>query len=231
MVYEWIIVNKEVLKILYALVICFICAVIVLKSDRLFKLSDYQGIRYFRNAFFFYGIAFFVRFILGGTGFGMGYKFAFGFMFEFFVIMAGFFLFYSLIWKGVEREKSHNSLLNVRVGIFYLIAILLTFFNYWFVTNLFMYVSQVLLFGLMGFITFKNYLGGSGKHGFLKFYFLTMVLGTITWVLNMILYYYLDWNKSVQMLVYGLNVIFFLFFLYGIVGVFKIKNGKKKKSA
>ncbi|MFH1521631.1 MAG: hypothetical protein ABIF18_01605, partial [archaeon] len=66
MLYEWILTNKEFLKVAYALIICFICAIIVLKTDRMFKLSDYQGLRYFRNAFFFYGLAFVVRFILGG---------------------------------------------------------------------------------------------------------------------------------------------------------------------
>lgn len=226
MVYEWIIANKEVLKIVYALVICFICAVIVLKSDRLFKLSDYQGIRYFRNAFFFYGLAFFVRFILGGTSFGSGYMFVLGFVFEFLAIMAGFFLFYSLIWKRVEKKENHNSLFNIRIGIFYLVALLLVFFDYRFATNLFMYISQILLFVIMSFVTFKNYLGGGGgRHGFLKFYFLAMVLGVVTWALNMVLYYFLEWNKAVQMAVYGLNIIFFLFFLYGIVRVFKVKNG------
>jgi hypothetical protein len=65
MLIEWILVNKEFLKIVYALIILFICAIIVLKTDRLFKLSDYQGLRYFRNSFFFYSLAFFFRFILG----------------------------------------------------------------------------------------------------------------------------------------------------------------------
>jgi len=128
-----------------------------------------------------------------------------------------------LIWKRVEREKNFNSLLNFRIGIFYLIAVLLAFFDYWFSTALFMYVSQILLFAIMGFVALKNYLGGN-RRGFLKFYFIAMALGMITWGLNMILFY-LDWNKGLQMLAYGLNVIFFLFFLYGIVRVFKVKNG------
>lgn len=225
MVYDWIIANKEFLKIVYALVVGFICSVIVLKSDRLFKLSDYQGIRYFRNAFFFYGLAFFVRFILGGTWIGESYGFGVGFVFEFFIIMAGGFLFYSLIWKKLEKEKNHNSLFNIRIGVFYMVAFLLTFFDFLFLTNLFMYASQVLLFFVMVCLTFKNYLESKGRHNFLKFYFLAMLLGITAWILNMALYYFLNWNKPIQILVYGLNIVFFLFFLYGILKVLGVKNG------
>ncbi|MCX6746632.1 MAG: hypothetical protein NTU63_00685 [Candidatus Pacearchaeota archaeon] len=60
--YSWIITNKEVFEIIYALMICLICALIVVKTDRFFRLSLHQGIRYFRNAFLFYGIAFLFKY-------------------------------------------------------------------------------------------------------------------------------------------------------------------------
>ena len=122
MIYDWILTNKEMLKLIYALIICIICAIIVLKTDRLFKLSNHQGIRYLRNAFFFYGSAFFVRFILGTTNivgnYSQFYSVSIKILFEFSIVMAGFFLFYSLIWKRIEKRTQYNSLINFRRVVF-----------------------------------------------------------------------------------------------------------------
>ncbi len=230
MIYEFILSNKEILKIVYTLIICFICAIIVLKTDRLFKLSNHQGIRYFRNAFFFYGSAFFVRFILGGLSdpiphYEELYFTSIKLIFEFSIIMAGFFLFYSLIWKQVEKKTKHNSLLNFNIGVLYLVSIIITLLDFSLNTDLFMYTSQIILFAIMSVISYKNYIKGEKQHKFLKFYFIVMIIGLITWVLNTALFYYFDWNKVVQMQAYGLNIIFFLVFLYGIIKITKTKNG------
>ena len=228
MVYEWILANKEILKVVYALVIVSICAIIVLKTDRMFKLSDYQGLRYFRNAFFFYGLAFFVRFILGGIP-AIADKSIFllkvGFFFEFFIIVAGFFLLYSLIWKRIEKVKSYHSLLNLRALIFYVVALLVTFLDLFYNTTLLMYSLQIVLFATIGVISYGNFSKDKKKHKFLKYYFLVIILGLIAWVLNAALEYFLNWNKVIQMGVCGLNILFFVFFLYAITKITKSKNG------
>ena len=82
--YLWIIENKDLLKVFYGLLIGAICVVIVVRTDRLFKISLHQGIRYFRNAFLFYGAAFFSRYILK---FAVSESLA-SFLFEFFVIFS-----------------------------------------------------------------------------------------------------------------------------------------------
>lgn len=228
MLYEWILANKELLKVTYALIICFICAAIVLKTDRMFKLSDYQGLRYFRNAFFFYGLAFIVRFILGGIPTlieGQIYFFNIKFFFEFFIVTAGFFLLYSLVWKHVEREKSYHSFLNIRSGILYAISFSIVFLNFILNTSLFMYLSQIALFITAGFISYQKWKRDGEKHVFLKYYFIIMILGLIAWILNMALDYFLNWNKILQMGVYVLNVFFFFFFLYAITKITKDKDG------
>jgi len=230
MLYEWILTNKEFLKVAYALIICFICAIIVLKTDRMFKLSDYQGLRYFRNAFFFYGLAFVVRFILGGISNISGdyiwiYYVGIKFFFEFFIVAAGFFLLYSLIWKRFEQEKSHHSFLNIRSGILYTITLLIVLLNLSFNTSLFMYFSQIILFMVMSFISYIKYGRDGVKYRFLKYYVTIMVLGLIAWILNMALDYFLNWNKVVQIGVYILNVLFFFFFLYAITKITKNKDG------
>ena len=229
MIYELILANKEILKITYALIICFICSIIVLKTDRLFKLSDYQGLRYLRNAFFFYGLAFFIRFILGATNtiesYGLTYSVSIKVLFNFSIIMAGFFLLYSLIWKKVEKKGQRNSLLNFNIGVLYLISIIITILDFSYSTDIFLYISQIVLFLVMSIVSYKNFIKEGRKFKFLKYYFLTMVLGLLAWILNTALFYFLNWNKVVQMQVYALNIIFFLFFLYGIIKIANTKNG------
>lgn len=228
MIYDWILTNKELLKIIYALIICSICAIIVLKTDRLFKISNYQGLRYFRNAFFLYGIAFFVRFILGAitiSNYQHIYPIIIKMVFEFSIVMAGFFLFYSLIWKKIEKDQNYNSLFNIKIGIFYLLTLIITLLDFSLNTDILMYTSQIILFIIMSLISYKNYTKAGRKHKFLKFYFITMIIGTLTWILNTALFYFLNWNKVVQMQVYALNIIFFLVFMYGITKFTKPKNG------
>ena len=101
--FNLIIENKEIIKLFYGIVIGLICLIIVLKTDRLFRISLHQGIRYFRNAFLFFGIGFIIRYLLGALFsyefFSYSYYPIFNILFEFFLIMAGFFLIYSLLWK------------------------------------------------------------------------------------------------------------------------------------
>jgi len=217
MVLDWIIMNKEPLKVIYGLLIVFICSIIVLKSDRLFKLSDYQGIRYFRNAFFFYGVAFTIRFILGTKILrDMFYsEILVSILFEFFIITAGLLLFYSLIWKGVEKKKKYNSLFNLNTGIIYIVSLFLSWGDFLLKTNLLMFFSQILLFLGMVFLSYQNYLKRRKINSFVKYHFLSFFLGLIAWILNFLVSFFLNWNKSLQILIYSLNIIFFLLFLYG----------------
>jgi len=215
--YDLIIANKELLKVVYALLISFICSLIVLKSDRLFKLSNYQGLRYFRNAFFFYGLAFIVRFILGSVQIQSQdiYMIIIKFLFEGFIITAGLLLFYTLIWKSLEKRESRYSLFNLNIILIYLISILFATVDLILGVDLMMYVSQMVLFIMMSFLSYRNLVHSHKKTSFQKLHFITMVIGLIAWILNTALYYFLDWNKVIQMLVYGLNIIFFIIFFYG----------------
>ena len=232
MLFEWILSSKELSKVIYALIISFICSMIVLKTDRLFKLSDHQGIRYFRNAFFFYGIAFITRFILGGISnplnnsvYNKTFFLITNYLFNFFTIMAGFFLFYSLIWRYIEKEKNYHSLFNIRIGIFYIISLSIIFLDIFIKTNYFMYFSQIILFAIMAIISFKNYLLDNKKHEFPKYFFITMLLGMITWVLNILVYYFVDWATKIKISIYGINIFFFFFFFFAIKKITKNKNG------
>lgn len=219
--YDLIIENKELLKILYALIITVICVFIVIKTNKLFKISSHQGIRYLRNAFFFYGIAFIVRYFLGAVSFQGNlsniYNFLIKIIFEFFIITAGFFLLYSLLWKKIN----FSSLFNKVVVVFYALAFIIVFLDSLWKTSYFMFFSQIILFACASIISLVNYKKNGRKHKFLKFYFMAMVLSLIAWTLNALAVLYFNWNQGIIMNIYGINIVFFLLFLYGVIKVTK----------
>ncbi|MBT96688.1 hypothetical protein CMI49_01150 [Candidatus Pacearchaeota archaeon] len=224
--YSWIIENKELLKIFYGLIIALICFVIVLKTNKLFRLSLHKGIRYFRNAFFFYGIAFIIRYLFGAFFLdNPNYYFVINILFEYFLVMGGFFLLYSLLWKRFESSKTNynSSLFNTKIFLFYFMSFIIVFLDYIWQTYYFMFSSQIIIFVLASVISYINYKKNGRQHKFLKLYFIAMILSLITWVLNFLVASFLDWNKGVLTNVYLINIVIFLLFLYGVI---KVTGGK-----
>ena len=221
--YSWILQNRETIKIIYALLIVLICAIISLKSHKMFKLSDYQGIRYLRNAFFFYGIAFFIRYILGSNfySFPENYINLINGLFGFFFIMGGFFLLYSLLWKKIEsiHNISFSSIFNFRIFIFYLMAIIFVLLDYFWNSFHFLFYSQAIIFLMAFAISFNNYYSNGRNRKFLKFYTFAMLLAFIAWTLNAVIEKVFHWDPRVHILIYLLNIIVFLVFLFGIIKV------------
>ncbi|MDD5191776.1 MAG: hypothetical protein PHH54_05195 [Candidatus Nanoarchaeia archaeon] len=213
--YDLLLNNEEMLKILFTVVVGLSCFIIVLKTNRLFRLSDHQGIRYFRNAFFFYGLAFVFRYLFLRIS-----NFATQIIFEFFIIMAGFFLLYSLIWKKFETQEkaSYSSLFNIRILLFYVLVGILAFLDYMWASYCFMFGSQIILFAYASIISYLNYKKSSGR-GFTKLYFIVMLLNLIIWIANFATARYLGWYQPIVVGVYALNIIIFLIFLYGVVSL------------
>ncbi len=216
-IYNFIAQNKELFRFLYSIIVAFICFIIVLKTDRLFRISSHQGIRYFRNAFFFYGLAFIFRYILGNPIYFNQMRL----VFEFFMIMGGFCLFYSLLWKKFEHSKETSSLFNFRIFIFYILALIIVVLDYLWGGYTFMFLSQIILFFFASIISYNNYKKGKKEHKFLKLYFIVMVLNLIVWVLNFVFSSFLDWRLRWVANIYIINVLVFLIFLYGVVRLTK----------
>ncbi len=228
--YSLIIENKWMLEVLYALLISTICTAIVFKTDKFFRLSLHTGIRYFRNAFLFFGAAFAARYIFGVfSDMSVDYSYLIRIIFEYLLVMAGFFLFYSLIWKKIEstKESYASSLFNAKIAIFHIIALIIAVLDNLWQTYYFMFLSQVIIFSYASIIAYINYKKDENKHRFLRFYFVAMLLGLTAWFLNLLAASYFQWNPGILINIGIINVIFFLLFLYGIVKVTQ-KNGNKK---
>ena len=230
MIYDFIIQNREILKIFYGLMVVLICLVIVLRTDRLFRISLHQGIRYFRNAFFFFSLAFLIRYIMGSNVLvpiiHNNYFFIVKVAFEFFLIMAGFFLLYSLLWKKIEvsGESYPSSLFNPVILIFYLFTFSVIFLDLIWNTYSFMFVSQIILFSFASAISFVNYENNSRRHKFLKFYFIAMIFSLIAWVLNALAALLFNWNPLFAINISIINLIIFLIFLLGGINVTKSRG-------
>jgi hypothetical protein len=226
--YEFIMQNKEVFKLIYTFIIGLICFLIVLRTDKLFRLSSHQGIRYFRNAFFFYGLAFIMRYVLGSFNYAAGladYSLIIKGIFEFFLIMAGFSLIYSLLWKRFESPLgSVSSLFNPRFLIFYIMAIITAALDYLWETYSFMFLLQIILFAYASLLSYSNYIR-SKKGRFLKLYLVVIILNLIAWVANFLVAEFFEWNQGGVIGIYILNVLIFLLFLYGVIKTTK-KNNK-----
>jgi hypothetical protein len=144
-------------------------------------------------------------------------------IFEFFLIMAGFSLLYSLLWKKIEHDKkeSFSSLFNLRIIVFYLLALVIVSLDYLWVTYFFMFASQIILFVYASIISGINYKLGNKKHKFLRLYFIVILLNLIAWISNFAIAIIFNWNRIGVINVYFLNLIIFLLFLYGVVSVTK----------
>jgi hypothetical protein len=224
--YDLIVANKELIKLVYGIVIGIICLVVVLRTHKMYHFSKHEGIRFFRNAFLFYGIAFIVRYILGGANvFGYSdanYYAIIKILFEYFLIMGGFFLLYSLLYKKLRTDKDHlSSLISLRSFVFYVMAFILAILDYIWGFYYFLFFSQIILFGILSIMSYNNYRKDKGKHSFPKFYFVAMIVALIAWLLNAIAPIYFNWSRAVLIEVYVLNIIVFLLFLYGVIKITK----------
>jgi hypothetical protein len=148
------------------------------------------------------------------------YSFSMMIFFEFFMIMAGFFLFYSLLYKNFEAEKtSFSSLLNIRIFMLYSIALIISILDALWGVYYFMFFSQIIIFSFAGGIAFEKYGLNERREGFLKLYLMVIFLNLLTWILNLIIASFFGWNQVGVIGVYALDIIIFLMFLYGIIKV------------
>jgi len=213
------------------LAISFICLAIVLRTDRFYRLSLHQGIRYFRNAFLFYGVGFIVRYLFGVVSdLELDYAFFLKIAFEYLFVMAGFFLLYSLIWKKIESSKVEysSSLFNGKILVFHIMAVVIAVMDNLWQTYSFMFISEIFIFLFVSILAYINFNNDKGKHRFPGFYFFITLIDLAGWVLNFLAESYLHWDHQVLIFVGIVDVIFFMFFLYGVRRVTKQKNGNQK---
>ena len=222
--YNWIIENRELLKLALNAILFLICFIIVIKTHRIFKLSEHNGIRYFRNAFLFYGLAFVARYFLSADCFSIIHfaitpllAIALWIIYEFLFVMAGFFLLYSLLWKRLGGRSS--SLFNVPIFILYALAMIIAILDFFWLGYDIMFFSQIIVFSFAGGIAFEKYGANLEGTGFLKLYLSVILLMLLTRIIHFFVSSAFEWNTLGIITVYSLEIFTFLLFLYGIIKV------------
>lgn len=214
LLYNLAIEHREILKLAFSALVVLSCFIIVLRTHKMFKLTDHEGIRYFRNTFMFFGLAFAFRYFLN-------YSQILNIFYEFFLMMAFFMLFYSLSWKRFNGGHKISSLFNLRIFIFYSIALIISLLDFMWGCYSFLFFSQVIILSFSAGIIFEKSSSGE-KGGFLKLYLLVIFLSLFARLTNLIISSMFAWNRIGVIGIYLLDAVIFLLFLYGV-----IQNTKK----
>jgi len=142
-----------------------------------------------------------------------------GLFYEFFFIMAGFFLLYSLLWKRFGEKFS--SLFNGPIIIFYLLALIMSLLYFFWAGYGLMFFSQIIVFSFAAGIAFEKYGQSEKKGGFLRLYLVVILLMLLARIIHFFVYSSFKWNIWGIIAVYFLEIVIFLLFLYEVVGVTK----------
>ena len=206
------------LETFYSLLIIIPCLIIFFRFSNMYRFSNYKGLKYVKNAFLFFVVAFFLRYLVmlnrlfvgEFTGTIADFN-ALLFLMIFFMTLPGFFLLYSLIWKKFEVKKYSSKPLNLQVSIIYLLAIIVALFDYLNHSFLFMYSSQIIVYFIASVIAYKNYVGD--KKLLKQFYLIAMLLLLVAMILNLIAQYTIDAFPQMRLYTYALTVLVIFVFL------------------
>ncbi len=235
--YEFINQYRVFFELLITLAILMCCSLIYIWVDRLVRLCSYHGLKYFRNAFFFYGIGFLFYFILNWTIISFNIRnvaypayILLLFVFNYTICVAGFYLIYSLVWKKFECIDIHaivSRQCRSKSIFLHLTALLVSFLVLLFDSFLPLYIVQmivhvaaiVLIFLLIHSSRMKK------KRRFLTLYLIIMLIAFIGWVVNFYGYLFEESIEGFWIYRRVITAALFFVFLYG-VGITVRKNDR-----
>ena len=192
---------------------------IYVKANKLYAFSNYRGLKYFSQAFLFLAIGFFLRYfvMLNNVLAGNMHETIQTFnilliLMEFFLIMMGFFLLYSLVWKNFETKRYSKNPINLPVFFMYALAIIFATFDYFIQSLILLYLSQIVLFTIASIIAYKNY--RAKKQKYKQYYFIIMVLFLIIIIINFVAQYTINTYPIMRFYAYITTVIAVLLSFY-----------------
>jgi len=205
------------IELIYSFVI-IVCSLMIYHSTKeAYKLSSYKGLKYFRQAFLFFAIAYLFRSsikillmffdakrIIDVSPMGVGIVSLFVFLY--FSSMAVFYLVYSIMWKKWESQKMKGYIFN---GIALIIA---------FIGAFFININLLIMLNL-GVLAFASFALSSiyKKSKKKRSLFVTYVLLFLFWILNVIEIIIPDFLQSVQLGIYLISISLFMVILYKVL--------------
>lgn len=180
---------------LYLFLLLIPSFIIFFKSREIYNFSRYKGLKYYSLAFLYISIGFLIRYVVMLTKLFEGkvgtitHLNIFVLIMEFFIVLPGFFLLYSLIWQNFEK-KHFSSKITFPQYLIYFLAFLTAFADF-IMQNLFMmYITQIILFLFATIIALNKYV--KKKNNYLQLFFISMFLFFVAWTINFIAQYTID---------------------------------------
>ncbi len=211
-------------EVIYSFVIIVCSLMIYYATKELYKLSSYKGIKYFRQAFLFFALAYFFRFIIkfilvsfniraildfSPRVFGMVLGQITLFIFMYFSSIAIFYLLYSVMWKKWNNKPGKGYLFHTLAFIIAIISSLFRGSLIYLVLNVFL-----LLFVLsVVYIAYRQPKNKKKKHNLYIVYLLLFIF----WILNIVDILIPNFFQNIQLLIYLASSGIFLMILYKVL--------------
>lgn len=210
-------------ELIYSFVIIACSLMVYYGTKELYELSSYKGIKYFRQAFLFFAIAYFFRysiiFILSLFNIRTMHEFlpmSLGptgpltlFIFMYFSSMAVFYLLYSVMWKRWNGDSK-------MIYIFHAVAVVISLVSIISRRNDILLGINLILLMLISFVYYIAHKDSKIKKKGYNLYAIYMLL-FVFWVLNMIDLLVPSFLQQFQLLIYLASSGIFLTILYRVL--------------
>ena len=205
------------LQLIYSFVI-IICSLMIYYGTReMYELSSYKGIKYFRQAFLFFAIAYFFRYFIQfiliffdvHNAFDSSRLIFLGSMliFIFFSALAIFYLLYSIMWKNSNKYK---------MSLFYILAFVIaligTIFRGILIALILNFLILIAALAVL-FIAYKESKNKKKGEGLFTIY----VLLSLFLVLNVIDILIPKFLQMYQLIIYCASILIFMLILYKVI--------------
>ncbi len=217
---EYIFPTQIGVELIYSFVIIVCSLMIYYATKEVYELSSYKGIKYFRQAFLFFALAFFfrysIRFLLFLFNLEEVIEFAprlLGAVTLFILLysssIAVFYLLYSVMWKRWNHSKMKLAILHMSAILIGLIGLLFRTIQMFLLINL-------VLFAFISFILFIAYKDSKNKSKGKNLYIIYLLL-FIFWILNIIDILIPRFFQVYQIIIYLISILIFMTILYKVV--------------
>lgn len=214
-------------ELVYFLIIFLLCLLIFFKTREIYGLTKHKGIKYFRNAFIFFGIAYFFRFLsllmvffieppimMPRYGLRLGY-----FFITYLGTVAVLSLIYSSLWKRLK-----DNIWDFAMHAFAIVVAVLTWF---FRTPQAVIYVQMLLFGFLLGAGYLTHVERKKKRSMASNLYVIYVLLMIFWIINLFALSEHFINPYLKIPLYILSTVIFGVIAYRVNK--RLSDGSKKR--